>query len=73
MRTIGPKFKKIVKEETIKELKKRDKERVDDMRKYEGLEEEIIYKLPNKMLEIWEGADGEIREIIEETLLSSSQ
>ncbi|MCM8804233.1 MAG: hypothetical protein NC833_03145 [Candidatus Omnitrophica bacterium] len=67
MRTIGKKFKKLVKKEVIKALKRRDAERPDDLLRYMGIKEEIIHNLPDEIWNTWEGAYDEVMRIIEET------
>ena len=68
MRTIGKKFKKLVVNETIKALKRRDYERKGETLRYYGIVSEIIDSLPEAIWETWEGAYQEIKNIIEETI-----
>jgi len=68
MRTIGKKFKKLVVNETIKALKRRDYERKGETLRYYGIVNEIIDSLPEAIWETWEGAHQEIKNIIEETI-----
>ena len=68
MRTIGAKFKNLVKRITIKFLDQRDKERAGENMRYYGIVNEIVENLPEEIWQTWEGADSEIRNIIEETI-----
>ncbi|MCD6402676.1 hypothetical protein J7L36_02385 [bacterium] len=68
MRTIGKKFKNLVQKQTIKLLEKRDRERAGESMRYYGIDNEIVNSLPDEIWETWEGADGEIRRIIDDTI-----
>ena len=68
MRTIGRKFRNLVRRTTIKFLNKRDKERAGENMRYYGIDNEIVENLPEEIWNTWEGADGEIRGIIDETI-----
>jgi len=68
MRTIGKKWQNLVKRETIKAIKKRDKERAGEVMRYYGIDNEIIDNLPDEIWQTWEGAYDEIKRIIEETM-----
>jgi len=68
MRTIGKKFRNLVKKQTMKKLAERDKTRKGENMKYYGIDNEIVDSLPEEIWETWEGAEGEIRRIIEETI-----
>ena len=71
MRTIGKKFRNLVRRQTIKLLKKRDRERAGENMRYYGIDNEIIESLPDEIWNTWEGADSEIRRIIDETIMNS--
>ncbi|MHA1226264.1 MAG: hypothetical protein ACTSPV_05925 [Candidatus Hodarchaeales archaeon] len=68
MRSIGKKFKNLVKKRTLELLKKRDREREGENMRYYGLDNEIVESLPAEIWNTWEGADSEIRRIIDETI-----
>ena len=68
MRTIGKRFKEVVEQETLKHLRLRDATRPGETMRYSGIDKEIIDALPVELWETWEGADGEIRGIIDETI-----
>lgn len=68
MRTIGARYRNLVKRATKDALARRDKERAGENMRYYGIDNEIVDRLPEAIWETWEGADGEIRGIIEETI-----
>jgi len=68
MRTIGKKFRGLVKTETIKAIKQRDQDGAGENMRYYGIVNEIVEGLPEEIWQTWEGADGEIRGIAEETI-----
>lgn len=68
MRTIGRRFRNVVKQETLKHLKLRDATRPGETMRYCGIDNEIVDALSEEIWETWEGADSEIRGIIDETI-----
>ena len=61
MRSIGKKYKRLVKKTTLEEIKKG----------YDNLETRVINKLPVELWDTWEMADQEIRRIIEDVKISN--
>ncbi len=57
-----------MKQETLKHLKLRDATRAVETMRYSGIENEIVDALQAEIWETWEGADGEIRGIIDDTI-----
>lgn len=64
MRTIGRKFRNLVKKETIGTMRERDRRGWG----YQGIVKEVRDRLPVELWDTWEGADGEINRIIEDTI-----
>ncbi len=73
MRTIGKKWKNIVKKETLAAIRRREKEKAGEVMMFYGIDNEIVDNLPEEIWETWEGADGEIRRIIEEVLMETGR
>ncbi len=57
-----------MKQETLKHLKLRDATRAGKTMRYSGIDNEIVDALPEELWATWEGADSEIRGIIDETI-----
>lgn len=70
IRSIGKKNINLVKKLTREAIKKRQKpyRSILEITCYQGIDEEIIDKLPVELWDTWEMADQEIRRIINDTL-----